>query len=307
MAWQKLSFNLPSVLVDSFSDLIHGAGAVAITLEAHSPEALFEPLPNTTPLWACTTIHALFEDEIDLSVLISQLKIAVFPEAFHYQTEMVIDQDWQKNCRDAFKPICFSDRLWICPSWSPLPQDGKPCVLLDPGLAFGTGAHPTTQLCLNWLTSHTQGDEVVIDYGCGSGILALAALKLGAKKVWAVDNDPQALEAMLENAQRNQTLTPNPIDIPSRHPLSAVLPEQLPIDHVRANILIANILANPLISLAPHFAKLVSPGGKIALSGILAEQIAQVEKAYQPWFEFSAPVYQEEWVLLTGNLIKIVI
>ena len=288
--------------MESFSDLIHDAGAIAITLEAYSSEALFEPLPNTTPLWAYTTIHALFEEPIDLSALILQLKLAVFPETFHYQTEAVIDQDWQKNCRDAFQPICFSERLWICPSWSPLPQDEKPCLLLDPGLAFGTGAHPTTQLCLNWLASQIQGNELVIDYGCGSGILALAALKLGAKKVWAIDNDPQALEATLENAHRNCICASafTPADINISDALSIALPEQLPVTHVRANVLVANILSNPLISLAPHFAKLVSSGGKIALSGILAEQVAQVEKAYQPWFELSAPTYQAEWVLLIG-------
>lgn len=289
MSWQKLSLNLSASLVEILSDMLHEAGALAVTLESTATEELFEPPPNATPLWAHTTLHALFETSDDLAKLIPLLAIAVYPSTFSYQVSLVANQDWQKNCRDIFQPLCFANKLWVCPSWSDLPNDGKPYVTLDPGLAFGTGSHPTTQLCLTWLAKHIKGGEYVIDYGCGSGILSLAALKLGAKKVWAVDRDSQAIEATLENVKRNGVQS---------SAIEAMLPENLP--SIQANILIANILANPLIMLAPVFADLLQSSGEIAISGLLKEQASSVSQAYKECFDLLEPTFQEEWALLEG-------
>jgi len=293
MPWQKLTLHLPSFSIEPLSDLLNEMGAVAITLEANTTEEIFEPPLNETPLWHQTTLNALFEVEIDLHGLLPILEEALHPEKLLYQITQVADQDWQKLCQDTFQPVCFGARLWVYPSWHQPVDDDKPRLLLDPGLAFGTGSHPTTALCLEWLAHELKGGECVIDYGCGSGILALAALKLGACKVWAVDNDPQALEATLENAKRNQLNAPE---------IETVLPETLP--SIQADVLVANILANPLVDLAPHFASLVSLGGKIALSGILAEQAERVVAAYLPWFRFNAPTRSEQWVRLDGERIN---
>lgn len=265
-------------------------GAVAITLESATSEELFEPPIDQTPLWDRTTLHALFEIDTDLQALIPLLEIALSPTQLSYNISQVADQNWQTLCQANFEPICFADKLWVYPSWHLPTEDGKPRLLLDPGLAFGTGAHATTALCLAWLAQELQGGEVVIDYGCGSGILGLAALKLGAQKVWAVDTDPQALEATIENAKRNQLQTPQ---------IEAVLPDALP--SLEADILIANILANPLVELAPRLANLVKMGGKIALSGILIDQAERVMDAYKPWFSLKPIVQKEEWVRLEGE------
>lgn len=289
---QKLTLHLSQSLAEEISNLMDEAGVLAVTLESHTDEELFEPPLNTTPFWQQTTLHALFETDTDLSNLLSAITQILQPESLDYQITTLADQDqdWQKNFMDTVSPICFANKLWIYPSWHTLPDDGKPAVLLDPGLAFGTGSHPTTQLCLEWLANEIIGGEDVIDYGCGSGILALAALKLGARKAWAIDNDPQAIEATLENAKRNQ-ITDNTIE--------AFTPETLPAD-LYVDILVANILANPLIALAPHFARLVKPGGKIVLAGILTEQVENIIQAYTSWFNFSQQV-GETWVCLVGG------
>jgi ribosomal protein L11 methyltransferase len=189
---------------------------------------------------------------------------------------------------ERFKPLCFGPRLWICPSWLPIPDPEAVNILLDPGLAFGTGTHPTTALCLEWLANTNLNQAQIIDYGCGSGILAIAALKLGAAGAIAVDHDPQALLAARENATRNavapylQTLSPSELT------------------ETRADFLIANILADPLLELAPCFARLVSPGGRLALSGITQDQVQQLAQAYNYWFTFDIPAVRENWALLTG-------
>jgi ribosomal protein L11 methyltransferase len=287
MSWQKLILHAPSDQAEHLSHLLDEHGALSITFEANNEQELFEPPPGAMPLWDTTTITALFEADTSLQPIITNLQQAIHPQTLSFHTETLAEQNWQKNCTDAFTPILFGDRLWIYPSWHLPPDDGKARVELDPGLAFGTGAHATTALCLEWLTQNISAAETVIDYGCGSGILALAAIKLGAREVWAVDNDPQALEATQENAQRNQAN------------LHTVLPEQLP--HLQADHLVANILANPLISLAPHFAELVKPAGKIALSGILVEQIDAVSAAYQSWFDLNPPQIKDGWVCLSGS------
>lgn len=191
---------------------------------------------------------------------------------------------------DDFKPMPFGQRLWIVPSWHDAPDPEAANLMLDPGLAFGTGTHPTTALCLEWLDGQDVNGCQVIDYGCGSGILGLAALLLGAEHVIGVDTDPQALEASRDNARRNQVADDR---------LDLYLPADEP--DTRADIMLANILAQPLISLAPHLASLVKPGGRLVLSGILSNQARDVMAAYEPWFVMDEPEQREEWIRLTGR------
>lgn len=287
--WQKLTIRAPSNS-ELIAELLDEAGALAVTFEAANTEEIFEPKPGTTPLWEETQVIGLFEQQVDLPQIVVSIEEAAQPHTpLDYSIESIADQDWQKVCMDAFEPLCIADKLWINPSWHKAPEDNKPIVSLDPGLAFGTGAHPTTALCLEWLASNISNENKVIDYGSGSGILAIAALKLGAKECWAVDNDPQALEATIENARRNGIF---------ENQLHAVSPEDLP--PIQADVLIANILANPLISLAPVLEKLVKPGGKIVLSGILESQALSVMNAYLPLFSFTIPQTKEEWSLIAG-------
>lgn len=288
MIWQQLILHLPANRVDEVSDLLTNSGALSISLMSDKEEEIFEPPPGNTPLWQFTKILALFEQTIDLDKVIHFLEMAMHPKiALRHQVEIVEEQNWQQICQNDFQPICYKDRLWIYPSWAAAPNDTLAHVMLDPGLAFGTGAHPTTALCLNWLAEHIHAGDTVIDYGCGSGILAISAIKLGAQAVWGVDNDPQALEATQENAHRNQV------------ELQAVLPEALPL--LQCDVLIANILANPLIELAPHFAQLVSTTGTIVLSGILNHQVPPLKEAYAPWFIFNEIEENDGWVRIEGK------
>lgn len=288
--WQKLSIGSPSSKSELIAELLEEAGALAVTFEAANNEEIFEPKLGSTPLWQETQVIGLFEQQIKLDPIIKSIEKIVSPHnSLAYTLETVADQDWQKVCMDAFAPVCIADKLWINPSWHEQPADNKPVVVLDPGLAFGTGAHPTTALCLEWLANHIEQQSLVIDYGCGSGILAIAAIKLGARQCWAVDNDPQALEATTENAGRNAIYPPQ---------LTSVLPEELPM--IKADIVIANILANPLISLASTLTNLLKPGGKIVLSGILQQQAQAVMDAYKPTFSFGPVLCKEEWALIAG-------
>lgn len=284
--WQKLTLHIPADLADTITDFLNDNGALAVTLQAGDAQEIFEVPIDTTPLWQHTTISALFTADTDISILPSSLQSLIGMQQLSYQMDTVVDQDWQKNCTDAFKPICFADKLWIYPSWHSITDDNKARLLLDPGIAFGTGAHPTTALCVEWLANHIQGGETVIDYGCGSGILGLAAAKLGAAEIWCVDIDPQALAASQNNAQQNAIT------------LHTVLPEQLPV--MTADVLIANILANPLIQLAPRFNSLLKVGAHIVLSGILAEQVNRIVETYRPWVNFSAPTFKDEWACVAG-------
>lgn len=297
MYWQKLILSSPSSLTDKISTFLEEEGALSVTFEPAQNEALFEPAPGSIPLWEQVRVCALFPAEINLQPIMASLKQTVLSDntASHESCDCIIEtvaeENWQLACQNEFPARCFANKLWICPSWDTPSISDKPCVLLDPGLAFGTGAHPTTALCLNWLATHIQQGEQVIDFGCGSGILAIAAIKLGAAEVWAVDNDPQALEATTKNAKKNHC------DMSTLHILS---PELLPT--LKVDVIIANILANPLISLAPLFLSLLKPGGKLVLSGILENQIESVTHAYSPQVVFESPIIQEDWVCLSSVL-----
>lgn len=290
MPWNEFHIITRDTFANELSDELTSLGALAVTFQDAGDQPIFEPSPETPRLWHETVVIGLFDETQPLEQVLSYLESQKTQEkvkTFHFQH--LEDEDWERRCLEGFTPISCGKRLWICPSWHIPPDPNAVNVILDPGLAFGTGTHPTTKLCLEWLDSQVKSDEIVIDYGCGSGILAIAALKLGAKKAYAVDNDPQALEATLANAERNS--------IDSTHLITL-----LPVDNIpeKADILAANILAQPLIELAPKLANLIKTGGKIVLSGILSDQVQGVISAYEPWFQMEKPLFFEEWARLTG-------
>lgn len=264
-------------------------GALSVTLQDAADQPLFEPPPGATPLWSQVRVTALFEAGADVSRIEAALTNRFGADCVErLQIESLDDRDWVRAWMDGYAPMRFGEKLWIVPTGFEAPDPEGVNLLLDPGLAFGTGTHPTTALCLEWLDAHPPVDQVVIDYGCGSGILGIAALKLGAREVWAVDNDPQALTATQDNAERN--------GVAGR--VKTCLPQHFP--GVQADLLLANILANPLIELAPRFAGFVRPGAGLVLSGILAEQAESVRVAYTAAFTMHPPVQREDWVRLVG-------
>nr|WP_019216081.1 50S ribosomal protein L11 methyltransferase [Legionella tunisiensis] len=240
--------------VELLSDALEETGALSITLTDKNDEPVLEPEPGTTPLWPDVVINALYDDEQDAE----QAKLLLAPQHPHlgFSIQHLADQDWERAWMDDFKPQRFGKRLWICPSWLEPPEPQAVNLILDPGLAFGTGTHPTTSLCLTWLEQADLNNKAVIDYGCGSGILALAALKLGAAKVQAVDIDEQALQATQNNALTNG------ID---QQQLYIGFPQSL---QTPADLLIANILLAPLMTLRNTFKELLNPHGILVVSGI---------------------------------------
>jgi ribosomal protein L11 methyltransferase len=322
MPWLQLHIKTNPENAETLNAFLNLLGAVAITLQDAADEPILEPALNTTPLWSHTEIIALFPEKIDINKVIDFLKKQLPPspafgtlsqrergqqEIFEYHIELLEDQNWERTWLDHFKPMCFGKRLWICPSTQTPPDPNAVNIILDPGLAFGTGTHPTTALCLEWLDANDLQNKTVIDYGCGSGILAIAALKLGAKEAWAIDYDPQALDATRENARRNH------ID---ENKLHVLLPEKFnqqetssvgrhsrPVSQHGVNssgnpvdILLANILANPLIELSPRFAQLLKPNGQLVLSGILENQTEMITRAYQNKFKNLSQTTRDEWV-----------
>jgi ribosomal protein L11 methyltransferase len=288
MAWIQFIFTSTPDGADSLSDCLSDCGASAVTFQDNADQAIYEPEIGTTPLWQSTSVIALFEADANIDSILVQLSELMSPTALpRYRIEAVEDKDWIREWMDNFHPICFGERLWICPSWHQPPEPDAINIMLDPGLAFGTGTHPTTALCLNWLDQANVRDKIVIDYGCGSGILAIAAALLGAKKVIGVDIDPQALEATQANAERNGIQ------------IDTYLPEDCP--DLTADLVIANILAGPLQTLAPTLLKLSKPRSNIILSGILDSQAEAVSNTYQTWFDMQAPTQKEEWIRLTGQ------
>lgn len=296
MPWIQLQIPADPDNADQLEDLLMEMGAEAVSMEDAADQPLYEPDPGTTPLWHQTSVTGLFDSRQNPEQL-----CAAIGDAWHQQTQqslpdisvtLVEDRDWEREWMEDFKPLQFGQRLWIVPSWHEAPDPEAANLALDPGLAFGTGTHPTTALCLEWLDGQNMTGQQVIDYGCGSGILGLAALLLGAEHVIGVDTDCQALDASRDNAQRNE------ID---NTQLDLYLPENEP--ETLADTLLANILAQPLIGLAQHLASRVKPGGNLVLSGILSNQAREVMVAYEPWFVMDEPEQREEWVRLTGRRI----
>jgi ribosomal protein L11 methyltransferase len=290
MPWQQLSLEAGDLDPQRLSTFFEERGALSVSFEDAADQPLFEPDPGTTPLWSATRITALFEATVDLSVLKQRLASTFGATVVERLREDTLqDQDWERAWLDQFHPIQFGRRLWVCPAGQ-RPAYNKDAVLidLDPGLAFGTGTHSTTALCLQWLDGHPPVNQQILDYGCGSGILAIAALKLGAAAAWGVDIDEQALWASRENAARNG------VDAGLMTGLPGALPDQ------RFDLLLANILANSLIELAPRLTGLVRVGGDLVLSGILCQQADAVRAAYERWFSLSEAVERDGWVCLHG-------
>ena len=286
MPWLQLIIQTDQQYVESLSDFLTELGALSVTYQDAGDQALFEPPVGETPLWSDTLLTGLFATEQDIDHIAAQLRDQAGPHIHAMRTELLEDKDWVREWMDNYHPLQFGERLWVVPSHRSPPDPASINILLDPGLAFGTGTHPTTALCLRWLAAQDLRGLKVIDYGCGSGILAIAAAKLGAEDVLAIDNAPQALLATRANARKN--VVEAYIKCQGVHTAIAG----------QSDLLLANILAGPLIELAPRFADLVRLGGRLVLSGILWEQAGQVSKAYQAWFDFDPVVSREDWVRL---------
>jgi len=292
MAWLELSLIVTAAQQADIEAALDDLGALAVTLLDAEDHPIFEPAPGETPLWPEIALSALFEPDRDRAGLVHVLTDLVpdlSPE--HVAFRIVEDQDWTRAWMDQFQPMRFGRRLWIYP-WNIEPPADDPdaiVVRLDPGLAFGTGTHPTTALCLEWLDALDLSGLTVIDYGCGSGVLAIAALKLGAAHVIGVDNDPQALAASCDNAERN--------GVADR--LALLAPAEFA--ETPADALVANILAGPLAELAPRFAACVKAGGALALSGILRGQEIELVERYATSFESLAVDAREDWIRISGR------
>ncbi len=302
MAFLQLIFDVGAADPAPFEEALLAVGALSITLEDAADDPVLEPGPGMTPLWPQVRIKALFDEGTDpedvRAALAAGTDVSRTLPALRF--EPLADRAWEREWLKDFRPMRFGRRLWICPGGQRPPHSSDDCLIeLDPGLAFGTGTHPTTALCLDWLDGAWLAGQRVIDYGCGSGVLAIAALKLGASEAVATDIDPQALLATLDNAQRN--------GVDAR--LTVTLADALPL--ASADVVLANILAEPLHALAPTFAQLVVPGGRLVLSGILQTQAAAVAHRYAPWFDIGPAITRsaaadapgggsDTWVRLDG-------
>ena len=289
---QELHFTARKDQVEPLEDWLFARGALSVTLEDEADQPLLEPGPGETPLWDAVSLTALFAGHEDLTPLLGEVPPELCTQAPSVAVP-VADREWARVWEDQFHPLQMGERLWICPSWTPPPDPDASNILLDPGLAFGTGTHPTTAMCLRALDADLPPGKRVVDYGCGSGILGIAAASLGATAVLGVDNDPQAITASRDNARRNE--------VPD-----AALPVVLPQDDLvatwreSADWVVANILAGPLVALAPVLTSLMVPGGRLLLAGLLVEQAEAVIEAYAPEVALSIADQQEEWVLLGG-------
>jgi len=290
MPWLQVRLAISPEQAQTYEDALLEVGAVSVTFMDAEDQPIFEPDLGTTPLWSHTHLLALFEADTDADAVFAHLHLLTGAALPEHQAEVIADQDWERSWMDNFQPMRFGQRLWIVPSWHAAPEPDAVNLLLDPGLAFGTGTHPTTAVCLEWLDGQDLQGCNLLDFGCGSGILAIAALLLGAKQAVGTDIDYQAIEASRDNAERNG------IDA-SRLPL--YLPEQLPAE--QADVVVANILAGPLVALAPQITSLVKPGGRLALSGILAEQGEDVAAAYAEAFDLDPLCIRDGWVRISGR------
>jgi len=297
MDWRQFVLNLESLDPERTEALFLRHGAQSVTLSDAADDPVLEPAPGEAPLWHDTRITGLFAPDADIEALKSDLlDTFCLTELPPHELETLPDRDWEREWLKDFRPMRFGDRLWICPGNMEASQEDAVVVRLDPGLAFGTGTHATTALCLEWLDSVEPRDLTVLDYGCGSGVLAIAAVKLGARRAVAMDIDPQAVIATRRNAERNGVLGSISVE-PSDGALSG-----------RFDVVIANILAGPLVEHVHSITSRLSEGGKLALSGVLSEQALDIMHAYKPWIRFENPVLREQdgqsWTLLAGTRIQ---
>ena len=289
MPWIQIRINATAKTADKVSNMLLGRGAQAVTFMDAKDVPVYEPMPGETPLWGETEVMGLFDAETDPAPTIAFFQ-QIFGEDVGYKVEQLEDKDWVREWMDHFHPMQFGERLWICPSWRDVPNPDAVNVMLDPGLAFGTGTHPTTALCLQWLDGLDLAGKTVVDFGCGSGILGIAALKLGAARVIGIDIDPQAIQASRDNAMRNGVADQIELYLPADQP-----------QDVEADVVVANILAGPLRELAPLIAGHGKAGSLMALSGVLESQAPELDTIYGQWFEMDPTAVKEEWCRLSGR------
>ncbi len=301
MSYLALRFEIEAASAQCWADALLDAGAQSIDLSdpeagAGSETPLYgEPGAEPDEVWPRTRLVALFAADVDVAAALARAAAATGCPAPPYRIVTLSYQDWVRSTQSQFTPIRVDDRLWIVPSWCEPVDTGAINLSLDPGLAFGTGSHPTTRLCLAWLTRELPPSARVLDYGCGSGILAIAAAKLGARRVAGVDLDPQALRASRQNARRNGVRA------------TFRLPGRAAAQRPAWDVVLANILAQPLLHLAPVLAARLVPGGRLVLSGILARQADAVVQAYAPWFNIAVWRSEEGWDALAGIRLRTVV
>jgi ribosomal protein L11 methyltransferase len=293
MPWIQIHITAGKHDAPFIETLLEGVGALCVTLTDAGDEPQLEPAPGEEKLWSETIITGLFDATADQNRLRQAVQKTANSQHIQLKidTEILQDQPWERAWMENFHPMRFGKRLWVVPRDRQLPSDAQDAVslMLDPGLAFGTGTHATTSLCLQWLDGVDWHAQSVIDYGCGSGILGIAALLLGAESVTGIDHDPQALIASRQNAVANGVMQQLTL-------LSVAEPVGKPCD-----ILLANILASVLVELAPQLSAIVKPGGSIALSGILHDQAEMVQQAYREEFTLDPPQQLDDWILITGK------
>lgn len=289
MAWLQLRVH--SRFPEFVDEILQACGASAVSFIDAEDDPVLEPAPGETPLWSNTVTLGLFPEKTDLQPVLDALREQL-PDADTLQVsdELVEDQDWVRVWLKDCPPLKFGERLWVCPHEKRVDEPGSVTLLLDPGLAFGTGTHPSTALCLEWLATHDVSDQHVLDFGCGSGILAIAALLLGARHSVAYDIDPQAIQATRDNAVAN--------GVSDR--LTTVDPERR-VEPFPADLVLANILARPLIELAPQLSATIRSGGALVLAGLLDRQADEVRAAYAPWFDFEPDHCRDGWTRLYGR------
>jgi len=299
MPWISLIIKVDDANAELLSDALLEQGALSVDIHdaaagTEREQLLFgEPGEPVDEIWQNAEVAALFEKSTDIAAVVLAIEHSTqISVELNYRQEEIEEQDWVRVTQSQFSPIQISSRLWIVPTWHQSPDPTAINLILDPGLAFGTGSHPTTQLCLTWLDQQLQQGESVLDYGCGSGILAIAALKLGASHVTGIDIDPNAVETSRMNAARNHCNLSNVVFATAYDGLNG---------NLQTDIVVANILANPLIILAPILMSACRNGGHIVLSGVLHEQAEEVMTVYQQCFIMQISSKQDGWVLLTGR------
>ena len=294
MSWIQLRLDTNPEQVEQLEELMLASGSVAVTMEDNADQPVLEPAVGETPLWGQTRLTGLYPADSDMDAVLAHFPDDILAQC-NRRIEILEDKDWEREWMQHYQPMQFGKRLWVCPSWLEPPEPEAVNLLLDPGLAFGTGTHPTTALCLTELDGMDMAGQTVVDYGCGSGILAVAALKLGADFALGVDNDPQALVASKDNAGRNG------VDSDS---FPVALPGQYDTDHwqQRADTVIANILAGPLMELSETLLHCLKPGGTLMLSGLLDTQAPGMIEHYAPRIALRVAGEHEGWVCLRGEL-----
>ncbi len=294
MAYQQATIAIASAQAEALSDALMEYGALSVAIEdawagTDKEQAIFgEPGEPSAQIWQQSLILALFDEESNVEQMVQTASSSIKINTPVFKLEELPEQDWVRLTQSQFEPIQISERLWITPTWHEAPAKNAINLQLDPGLAFGTGSHPTTHLCLSWLDNNLKGNERVLDYGCGSGILAITAMKLGAKEAIGVDIDKQAIRSSTDNAEQNQVTA------------QFFLPEQFK-EQELFDVVVANILANPLRVLGEMLASHCKVGGNIVLSGILEEQAEEMVAIYQQWFNMNEPIFKDGWTCLSGT------